>query len=71
MCRLIHYQAKVITLSGKSSILHYQAKSITLSGSKCITLSDDYYITRQLLHYQTFLLHYQAGITLTLLHYQL
>ena len=56
--------AKVITLSDKSSLLHYKAKIITISGSKFITLSGDvitlsgsyyiimrfYYIIRQLLH---------------------
>ena len=41
MCTLLHYQAKVITLSGKRSILHYRLKIITLSVSKFITLSVD------------------------------
>ena len=64
MCTLLHYQAKVITLSGKRSLLHYRAKIITLSVSKFISLSVDvitlsggyyiigrfYYIIGQLLH---------------------
>ena len=64
MCTLLHYQAKVITLSGKRSLLHYRLKIITLSVSKFITLSVDvitlsggyyisgrfYYIFGQLLH---------------------
>ena len=41
MCTLLHYQAKVITLSGKRSLLHYRLKIITLSVSKVITLSVD------------------------------
>ena len=41
MCTLLHYQAKVITLSGKRSLLHYRLKIITLSVIKFITLSVD------------------------------
>ena len=41
MCTSLHYQAKVITLSGKRSLLHYRTKIITLSDSKFITLSGD------------------------------
>ena len=41
MCTLLHYQAKVITLSGKMSLLHYRLEIITLSVSKFITLSVD------------------------------
>ena len=64
MCVLLHYQANIITLSGKRRLLHYRLKIITLSVSKFITLSADvitlsvgyyingrfYYIIGQLLH---------------------
>ena len=50
MCTLLHYQAKVITLSEKK--IYYIIR-------RC------YYINRQLLHYRAVLLHYQAVITLT------
>ena len=52
MCKLLHYQAKVITISGKRSLLHYQAKLF-------------HYQAASLLHYRVMLLHYQAVITLT------
>ena len=67
MCTLLHYQAKVITLSGKRSLLHYRLKIITLSVSKFITLSVDV-ITLSVGYYinvRAILLHYRAVITLT------
>ena len=57
ICTLLHYSAKVITVSDKRRLLHYQAEIITFSGGQFITLSGDvitlpcsYYIIRQSLH---------------------
>ena len=47
----LHYQAKVIILSGKSSLLHYQAKLL-------------HYQVTNVSHYPVMLLHYPAVITL-------
>ena len=38
---MYQYRANVITLSCRSTLLHFQLKIITLSGSKFITLPGD------------------------------
>jgi len=51
----------------RRKLLHYQAKIITLSGENYYIIRRKllYYQAASLLHYQAMLLHYQAVITLT------